>query len=90
MLDVDERPALRPKPLQQFVVSESDPLTSTSTERPANDVAPIDQAFERPLSGHFEFKTWGFEVVDRSSYNANRSLVVSGMPILVIARRQSR
>jgi hypothetical protein len=29
-------------------------------------------------------------VVDRSSYNANRSLVVSGMPILVIARRQSR
>jgi malonyl CoA-acyl carrier protein transacylase len=32
----------------------------------------------------------GIRVVDRSSYNANRSLVVSGMPILVIARRQSR
>ncbi len=40
--------------------------------RPANDVASIDQAFERPSSGQFEYKTWGFEVVGRSFRNANQ------------------
>jgi len=38
----------------------------------------------REKVGLFEIKT----VVDRSLHNANRSIVVSGTPISVIARRQ--
>lgn len=48
--------------------------------------------FDDPCLGHLPevITSQSGGLVDRSSYNANRSLVVSGMPILVIARRQSR
>jgi hypothetical protein len=44
--------------------------------RPANDVASIDQAFDRALSRQFEFKTCGFDVVGRGGLEPPTSAVL--------------